>query len=185
MSRRKAAGGIERREAGAVPTVYIQSLISDLKCNDVFLCRRARRELVLMGDEAIPYLVDALAHRKGWIRWEATKALGEIQGESATDALVSALKDSNFDIRWLAAEGLIQRGRGALPRLLRALIENSDSVHLREGAHHVLHDSVDARVRSLAQPLLRTLEGVDSAVMAPALARSLLETVERETHEIR
>ena len=81
MSRRKPAGDSERFESRTLPTMRIQSLMSDLKCNDAFLCRRARRQLVMMGDEAVPYLVDALAHRKGWIRWEAAKALGEIPGE--------------------------------------------------------------------------------------------------------
>jgi HEAT repeat protein len=180
MSRGKRAQGSAARKTGERPTTHMESLMSDLTCKDVFQCRRARRELVLMGEQAVPNLEDALAHRKGWIRWEAAKALGEIEGEAATAALVRALEDRNFDVRWLAAEGLIRRGKLALPPLLRALIKNAESAYLRDGAHHVLHDIQEQQVRKLAEPLLLKLEDVDSAVMVPPMARSLLASIQRE-----
>jgi len=180
MSRQKRAEHAPSLVSGDKPSDQIEALISDLKCKDVFQCRHARRELVLIGEQAVPYLTDTLAHRKGWIRWEAAKALGEIPGSSATAALVSALEDKNFDVRWLAAEGLIRRGRDAMPLLLRALIENSESAFLREGVHHVLHDNEDKTLRELSRPLLASLEDVDSSVTVPPLARSLLEAIHRE-----
>jgi len=170
---------IEDRE----PPSHLESLISDLTCKDVYRCRRARRELVVMGEQAVPSLVAALTHSKGWTRWEAAKALGQIDGDSATAALVGALEDSNFDIRWLAAEGLIRRGRTALRPLLEALMKNPESVYLREGVHHVLHDIEDTHIRQLSVPLLAGLEDVDSAVLVPRLARALLEAMKRDEAE--
>ncbi len=106
------------RQAG-VPGVT--PLINDLTCKDVFKCRRARQALVDMGESVVPYLVDALDHRKGWVRWEAAKALGQIPGAAATAALVAALGDRSFDVRWLAAEGLIFRRRSSVNVLTRVL----------------------------------------------------------------
>lgn len=177
MSKRKEAERAPSPVHGETPSDQIETLMSDLQCNDVFRCRQARRELVLIGERAVPYLTDALAHRKGWIRWEAAKALGEIPGASATAVLVSALEDKNFDVRWLAAEGLIRRGRDALPLLLRAVMQKPESTYLRDGVHHVLHDNEDKKVRTLSGPLLAALEDIDSPVMVPPLARDLLEAV--------
>jgi hypothetical protein len=74
-----------------------------------------------------------------WGRWEAAKALSEIQASSSAPALVAALEDNNSGVRWLAVKGLIGIGRTALRPLLEALIQRAGSIRLREGAHHVLH----------------------------------------------
>ena len=149
-------------------------LVDDLTCNDVYKCRRARRALVGMGDSAVPHLMDALKHRKGWVRWEAAKALSQMPGPVATDALVIALGDNNFDVRWLAAEGLIDRGREGLAPLMKALIEGSDSVVLRDGAHHVLFDLSHGSLREMVLPVLQALEDVEPSVEVPLKARALL-----------
>lgn len=157
----------------------ITPLINDLTCKDVYKCRRARKALVEMGESSVPFLVDVLNNRKGWARWEAAKALGQIPGPVATAALVSALGDRSFDVRWLAAEGLISRGREALAPLMQALIERSDSGWFREGAHHVLFDLSHEKLSSLVKPVLEALEDVDSAVEVPFKAKALLDTISK------
>lgn len=170
----KKSGDAASRDASVAG---VKLLLNDLACNDVYRCRRARRELVEMGDFAVPYLVDVLNHRKGWVRWESAKALGQIPGPAATEALVAALGDNNFDVRWLAAEGLIDRGRKALKPLMKALIEGSDSVALREGAHHVLFDLSHGSLREVVLPVLQALEGVEPSVVVPLKARALLDVI--------
>ena len=167
---RDAAG----RKAGVAS---VTPLINDLTCKDVYKCRRARRALVEMGESAVPYLVDVLNKRKGWVRWEAAKALGQIPGAAATAALVAALGDKNFDVRWLAAEGLISRGREALVPLMQALIKKSDLAWFREGAHHVLFDLSQGNLGELVKPVLEALEKVDSAVEVPSKAEALLDII--------
>jgi HEAT repeat protein len=164
------------RQAGVAS---VTPLINDLTCKDVYKCRRARRALVEMGESAVPYLVDALNKRKGWVRWEAAKALGQIPGAAATAALVAALGDKNFDVRWLAAEGLIFRGREALVPLMQALIEKSDLAWFREGAHHVLFDLSQGNLGDLVKPVQEALENVDSSVEVPFKARALLDTISK------
>lgn len=155
----------------------VTPLVDDLTCNDVYKCRRARRALVEMGDAAVPHLMEALNHRKGWVRWEAAKALSQMHGPVATDALVIALGDNSFDVRWLAAEGLIDRGRDGLAPLMKALIEGSDSVVLRDGAHHVLFDLSHGNLREMVLPVLQALEDVEPSVEVPLKARALLRAL--------
>lgn len=155
----------------------VTPLINDLTCKDVYKCRRARKALVEMGESAVPYLVDALNHRKGWVRWESAKALGQIPGAAATAALVAALGDRSFDVRWLAAEGLIFRRREALAPLMQALIEKSDSGWFREGAHHVLFDLSQGSLGDLVKPVLEALENIDSSIEVPFKAKALLNTM--------
>jgi hypothetical protein len=53
-------------------------------------------------------------------------------------ALMSALRDEQFDVRWLVSEALFAIGDGTVRPRLCALMEQPDEVWLRESAHHVL-----------------------------------------------
>jgi len=105
--------------------------------------------------------------------------LGQIPGAAATAALVSALEDKNFDVRWLAAEGLIPRGREAVVPLMQALMAESDSVWFREGAHRVLFDLSHGNLGQLVRPVLEALEDVDSSVEVPFKAKALPDTISK------
>jgi len=161
-------------------TTSVDSLVADLGCNDVWKCRRARRALVAMGESAVQPLLDTLLHRKGWARWEAAKALSQIDGFVATEALVQCLDDRSFDVRWIAAEGLIPRGNEALLPLLRKLIDRSDSSWMREGAHHVLHDLTDKDAREMARPVIAALEDVEPSLEVQIAASALLRALEQK-----
>jgi len=67
------------------------------------------------------------------VQGEAVKALGEIADPRAAPALVVTLEDEGFDIRWLAAEGLIALGPVGLAPRLEALAEKANSVYLTGG----------------------------------------------------
>ena len=84
-----------------------------------------------------------------------------------------------FDVRWLAAEGLIHIGVDAIVPLLHALIERPESVWLREGAHHVLHDLASSDLRAVLMPVLKALEDVDATVVVPLAAETCLEEMPR------
>lgn len=156
----------------------LQALLGKLNCDVSVECQKARRSLVAMGSAAIPYLVKALASKKRWVRWEAAKALGQIGDSTATEALVIALEDKSFDIRWLAAEGLISIGLPAMMPLLRELTKNADSVWLREGAHHVLHDMNRADLDDILRPVLAALDGPEPVLEVPAAANAALEALQ-------
>jgi HEAT repeat protein len=157
----------------------IDSLIHDLADDDWVVRVRARCSLVSLGSEAVEPLSGALASPKQWVRWEAAKALCDIGNPAATNSLLKSLEDKMFDVRWLAAQGLITIGRKTIVPVLQALIEKPDSVWLREGAHHVLHDLARGRLKDVLQPVLTALEDVDASVEVPLVAKTALDALKR------
>jgi HEAT repeat protein len=155
----------------------IGSLIANLASDDGITRVKARHALILYRDKAVKPLIEALADRNQWVRWEAAKALGKIGSSAATHALVKALEDRMFDVRWLAAQGLITIGPEAIIPVLNALIKRADSVWMREGAHHVLHDLARGRLREVLWPIVAALEDVDSPIEVPFAAKAALNVL--------
>jgi HEAT repeat protein len=155
----------------------IDSLISDLASDDWVLRVKARRGLVSLGAKAVEPLTGALESQNQWVRWEAAKALCEIGNPAATNALLRSLEDKMFDVRWLSAQGLITIGRKTIIPILQALIERPDSVWLREGAHHVLHDLTRGKLGNVLQLVLTALEDVDASVEVPLAAKNALDAL--------
>ena len=118
----------------------IDQLMIKLGNKDGMVRRHAREEIENAGTVATPYLVGALESSDINTRWEAAKALINIQDPDAGPALVRALMDESYEVQWLAAEALIALGHDALIPLLEGLIDDYGSIDLRRGAHHVLHD---------------------------------------------
>lgn len=124
--------------------------------------------------------MDALHHPNNWVRWEAAKTLGEIGDPEAAPALVESLEDEEFDVRWLAAIGLIGMNIKGLKPLLQALRKKGDSVLLREGAHHVIHDLAKGGLRKYLAPLKVVLEDIEPAVEVPQSAYKVLDMLEKD-----
>jgi HEAT repeat protein len=161
------------RNTDASPTT-IRSLIANLRNKDGMLRQRSRQSLVAIGKPAITSLVKLMRDRNDQVRWEATKALGDIGDPETASVLTAALEDEDFDVRWLAAEGLIALRNQGLEPLLKALTERPQSVWLREGAHHVLHDLAKAGLHKRVASLLEALEGIEPEMEVPIVAHKLL-----------
>ena len=86
---------------------------------------------------------------------------------------MKTLEDEEPGVRWLAAEGLIKMHRASLKPLFQALIERPDSLWLREGDHHVLHDLAKMGFAEGALPVLAALEGIEPTATVPGAARRL------------
>ena len=140
---------------------------------------KARKSLVAAGREAVPFLVEALKNAEPLVRWEATKALGEIGDASAAPALVKALEDDDFDVRWLAAEGLIKLNVEGVKPLLQALVKDPYSVSLREAAHHVLHHLAAVEPRDYLAPVLAALKSISPSAEVSIAALRALEMLEK------
>lgn len=117
----------------------IQNLLQKLEDKDGFEREEARKELVKIGEDSIPYLLDLSNDPKHILRWESIKALAEMKNESLIPFLLEKLKQDESDVRWIAAEGLCKMGKPVLVPLLKAILEDTDSVFLLSGAHHVIH----------------------------------------------
>jgi len=154
----------------------IDRLIKTLGNQDGLIRLPARHELVDMGKSATPALVGALEDTNRHRRWEAAKALTEIQDPAAAPDLVRALQDEEFGVRWLAAEALVGLGREGLAPLLQALMhEPPDSAWLRQGAHHVLCELAEKGLRGIVSPVLQALDGVAPTVTVPVAAKTALD----------
>lgn len=116
----------------------IENLIKDFYAKDGIKRKKARYELVKVGKPAVAYLAGLLDEPKEYVRWEAIKTLSQIAAPESIPVLIAALESEDFDIRWLAAEGLLEIGKKSIKPLLEALVLNQDSNYLLEGAHHVL-----------------------------------------------
>ncbi|MGO8990695.1 MAG: HEAT repeat domain-containing protein [bacterium] len=153
---------------------HMKDLIGALSSYNDLSRVEARKALVAMGSQAIPFLAEALKDSNPVRRWEAAKALGEIGDPNAAPILVKALEDERFEVRWLAAKGLIEMNVKSLKPLFEALIQNADSAMLRQGAHHVLHDLAKGELRIYLAPALIALECMDCAVQVPPVASHAL-----------
>lgn len=155
----------------------IDSFIKRLQSDDGIERVKAREALVAQGKVAVPLLIEAMKNKHDWTRWEAVKTLADIGDSTATQALIDALGDHEFAIRWLAAEGLIRIGSSSIEPLLKALIDNPRSSWLKEGAHYVFHDLREPKLRPLLKAVISAIEDVDSNLKVPIAAKSALDIV--------
>lgn len=168
----------------------LKNLISHLSSSNDFTRLKARRELLEAGKPAYASLLQALKHRNCLVRWEAVNILGATGDPEVAPALVGALEDREFEVRWVAAEALTRMSKGGLKTLFQALIEHADSAFLREGAHHVFHKlsqgDLNGELRVFLTPILIALESREPAVEIPPVALHSIETMNEalKAHEV-
>jgi len=161
----------------------VELLAAALRSQNGLLRAKARQSLAAIGGPAIPCLRLALKDPHERVRWEAAKALSQMGDRRAARALLPALADDSFGVRWIAAEGLIAQGPAVLPTLLRGLIEHADSFFFRQAAHHVLSHFVRYNRSAKAAAMLAALEGPEPAVQAPIVAHRLLNAPPEPAHQ--
>ena len=165
-----------------INTQEIDSLIETLKSKDGIARQHARNSLVKIGEPALDALIKAFEVKKDPLHWEIAKALSQIGTAKAAQVLVDALEDNEFSVRWIAAEGLIHIGAEGLIPLMEALRKNTDSIWLREGSHHVIHDLVhrkivDETTQECLQPVLDALNHFDAVIQTNTAADIALNTL--------
>jgi len=134
-----------------------RELIVNLSSKDGICRQQARWELVRRKESSVGPLLESLSSPDAQVRWEAAKALGAIAPPRAAGDLVATMQDDEWDVRWVAAEAVAAIGRSALPPLLDALINEPESIWLREGAHHVVHELARGETNETEADLLRAL----------------------------
>jgi HEAT repeat protein len=162
----------------------VAGLVAALKDDDRITRQRARETMVNIGRPCVAPLIKVLSNPKSdeRLRWEATAALSKINAPNSAPVLVKALEDDSFGIRWLAAEGLINLGRQGIPALLEALLQRSESVWLRQGAHHILRTLARTGLPASAISVLQALEDVEPAVEVIQPAKSALKALKTSTN---
>ena len=176
-SKRLDQAGLPQGSAAKREAVRVPALIADLGDRSATIREHAHRALVAMGKVALKPLLEALTNSTEYGRGQAAKALGEIGDPTVAPALVKALEDDKYDVRWLAARALVALGRDGLAALLPALIERPHSTWLREGAHHVLHDERYAPWHEQLAPIMEALESYDAADALPTAVEAVLRSL--------
>ena len=165
---------MKKQEEGM--TSRAPDLARDLASEDPVTRERACRALILLGSQAVPALVELLASPHDHARREAARALSKIHDPSSAAALVLALEDELPGVRWLAGEGLIAMGRNGLAPLFQGLIRQSNSVRLRQGAHHILRALAGGGDTGRAiGPVMEALEGPEPISALPIAAFNALK----------
>ncbi len=160
-----------------VDTATIKSLIDDLTNERELRRDRVRRLLSALNTKALPALIKGLKSRNHRLKEESARVLGTINNREAAEALISALEDDIFDVRWLAGEGLISIGDTALEPVFKALTKRSDSTLIREGLHRVLHGMYRESDKALIKPVLLALEDSESRLEVPLAAETALNSL--------
>jgi hypothetical protein len=150
---------------------FLEGLIAQLSSADIKIRVRARQDLVQVGKPAVTHLVEALKHPSDYVRWEAARSLHEIADAHAAPALVESMKDARQEVRWAAAEALVALGTAALAPLVRRLETDFASVHMREGAFHVLHElHHQGLLNDELKLVLQLLQRVEPEIELPIVA---------------
>jgi HEAT repeat protein len=154
----------------------IDGLVANLSNADGLERQRARLELIDIGWEAVPALREVVNSKTGIARWEAIEALGRIKDPSVAQEIVGALRDDSMDVRWAAANALIELDRAAIKPLLEALTRYFDSQAFREVAYHILHTlKTQKRLLPSEVKVFEALKGASPSVEVPWAAQAALE----------
>lgn len=164
-------------------SLQINSLIARLSSPDGEVRKRARFALIRVGSPAVEPLIKACHGTDPQLRWEICKILSVIGDPAAVPVLLEGLQDDRFEIRWLAAEGLIAIGRKSpeyLKALLHELVRHPNSSFLREGAHHIFHDLLVYDDYGVFKPLVDALADFNWSIKTPAVIDEVLNELAGE-----
>ena len=141
---------------------------------------KARKSLVSMGRKVIPHMHKLLSSQKLLLRMEAAKIVEQIADYKSIPSLIQLLDDNEFDIRWIAATGLIKIGRRSIIPLLKAVRDGKSSYFLNMGVHHVLTELLNEGEKQKLEQLMKCLENEHTLrEVAPTEASKALKTVFR------
>lgn len=144
--------------------------------------RRASREkLAAMGPAVLPQIYKMLDSAHPQLRWEAAQTLKVMASVEAIPELLGLLADGDDDVRWIAAEGLIEIGRDALVPLLELVIDHSANPDIRDGAHHILAQVLTKAERHENKKLMYALSNYRrTGESAPHLAAELINRLTKQ-----
>jgi hypothetical protein len=138
----------------------------------------ARISLIKMGTSIIPQMHKLLDSPNRLLRIEAAKIVELIADRKSIPSLIRLLDDKEFDIRWIAGEGLIKIGRHSILTLLKSVRDGKSSHFHNESTHHVLLGLLTETEKEKLGPLLFSLENYhELGETAPVEASKALRLV--------
>jgi len=159
--------GKRMNETISVITIQFRPVPHKSFPHESFVARRAYAGM-LWNKQASQYIM------------EAAKIVELIADRRSIPFLIGLLDDTIFDIRWIAAEGLIKIGRPSICPLLKSVRNGKSSLIFNRGTHHILLSLVDEKEKNKLMPLLQSLDNYhELGGTAPVIASTALKTVYR------
>ena len=93
---------------------------------DYFVCTRAGRALVDIGEPAVDPLIEALNSKNPSIRTMAASILGQMKNAHVTEHLITMLKDENWGVRVAAVKALGKIGASSAIEPLISVTKDSN-----------------------------------------------------------
>lgn len=136
----------------------------------------ARDTLVNMGKTILPQLHMLLSTSNIDLRKEVAKVVELIANNQSIPILLTLLDDDDFDIRWIASEGLIRIGRKSIVPLLESIRDGKSTYFIDKRAHHVLKNLLTESEKNDLETLLLSLDDyLNARIIAPTEAAKALE----------
>jgi hypothetical protein len=155
----------------------LEKLTSELITGEDYTIKHnARIALVKMGKKATLSMHGLLSSKKTQIRRDAAKVVELIADKRSIPILITLLDDPDFDIRWIAAKGLISIGRKSIKPLLRSVCGGKSSLFIDKGAHHVLDTLLYENEKTQLVSLMLSLDNYhETGEAAPVEALNALK----------
>jgi HEAT repeat protein len=130
-----------------------------------------------MGKKVIPQIHNLLTSDNSLLRMEAARIIKAIADKRSIPVLITMLDDIEFDLRWIAAEGLIKIGRKSITPLLKAIRDGKSSLLLNKRAHQILSSLLYEAEKEQLFTLLLSLDDYHGLIeTAPVEALKALKT---------
>jgi HEAT repeat protein len=138
-----------------------------------------------MGKTIIPKLHRLLNSENALLRMEAAKIVELIADRRSIPFLINLLDDKEFEIRWIAVEGLIKIGRRAILPLLKSIRDGKSTFIFNKGAHHVLLSLLKEDEKNKLPTLLLSLDDVQElGETAPVEASEAIKTIFKRKNNV-
>lgn len=138
----------------------------------------ARVSLLKMGKTIIPQLHKLVCSDNSLLRMEVAKLIQLKADKRSIKVLIALLDDREFDIRWVAAEGLIRIGRKSIVPMLKAVRDGRSSLIMNKSVHQVLASLLLEEEKMQLMPLMQSLENYHGLhVTAPVEALRALKSI--------
>ncbi len=111
-------------------------------------------------------------------RVDAVHYLADLGTEDAIQAMLEALEDDDYGVRWAVADELAKMGKRGAEIMARKMLDPNASSRVFEMALHVFKDNGDLLVRSKAERLVKALESghtIEAMTEAGNLLKELMD----------
>ena len=171
---------IELQEKG-FPQKILGQLYRLIDIGDYHKHHKAKEDFIEQGETILPLMHKLTVLKHKTIRKEAIKIIRRIAHRSSIPVAIRMLEDPENDIRWIAAEALINIGRISIKPVLEALVNNGESYFLRQGAHHILKALIKKEDPKELKQLIKLLRhGTEIPEGVPVKAAMALEKEDLE-----